>query len=151
MQPHRILDCVVTADGRELVLSRQGDVFHIHIDRYELMASRAHGPRRAGALALEALQRSQPEAGAARAGGRPGMGFNRARGARALADQPQAAIDVAEVFPAWWRGTAALAALARHPLADPRVSVLEPTWRRPAAAAGAMTRCCSTSTTAPRR
>src|SRR4029079_8452830 len=41
LRPHQILDCVVTGDGRELVLSRRGDVFHIHVDRYELMASRA--------------------------------------------------------------------------------------------------------------
>jgi len=115
---------VVTPDGRELVLSRRGDVFHIHIDRYELMASRAHGSEEELArLAIAAL----PATLAPRilVGGM-GMGFTVRAALDALADRPQATVEVAEVFPAvvaWNRGP--LAALAREPLADPRVAVVE--------------------------
>ncbi len=124
VQPYRLLDCVVTADGRELVLSRQGDVFHIHIDRFELMASRAHGSEEQLArLALDAL----PPLPAPRLliGGL-GMGFTLRAALDALADRPLASIEVAEVFPAvveWNRGV--LGPLARQPLGDPRVRVLE--------------------------
>ena len=115
---------MVTPDGRELVLSRRGDVFHIHIDRYELMASRAHGSEEELArLAIAAL----PATLAPRilVGGM-GMGFTVRAALDALADRPQATVEVAEVFPAvvaWNRGP--LAALAREPLADPRVAVVE--------------------------
>ena len=124
MQPHRILDCVVTADGRELVLSQRGDVFHIHVDRYELMASRAHGSEEE--LALLALGALGPRAAPRVLVGGLGMGFTVRAALDALADRPAAAIEVAEVFPAvvaWNRGP--LSALAQHPLADSRVSVRE--------------------------
>ena len=125
MQPHRILDCVVTADGRELVLSRRGDVFHIHIDRYELMASRAHGSEEE--LARLAVAALPPATLAPRVlVGGLGMGFTVRAALDALADRPQATVEVAEVFPAvvaWNRGP--LAALAREPVADPRVTVVE--------------------------
>ena len=87
MQPHRILDCVVTADGRELVLSRRGDVFHIHVDRYELMASRAHGSEEE--LARLAIAALPPAALAPRilVGGL-GMGFTVRAALDALADRP---------------------------------------------------------------
>jgi spermidine synthase len=124
MQPHRILDCVVTADGRELVLSQRGDVFHIHVDRYELMASRAHGSEEELARLAIAELGSRP-APRVLIGGL-GMGFTVRAALDALAKQPDATIEVAEVFPAvvaWNRGP--LSALAQHPLADPRVSVRE--------------------------
>jgi spermidine synthase len=128
VRPHQILDCVVTGDGRELVLSRRGDVFHIHIDRYELMASRAHGSEEELArLALSALGPRAASTAAPRVliGGL-GMGFTLRAALDALGDQPGAVVDIAEVFPAvvvWNRGP--LAPLARHPLADPRVNVME--------------------------
>lgn len=105
MQPHRILDCVMTADGRELALSRRGDVFHIHIDRYELMASRAHGSEEELArLALAALgPRPEPRVLV----GGLGLGFTLRATLDALADRPSAAVEVAEVFPPSWRGTEA--------------------------------------------
>jgi len=56
MQRWQILDTAVTPDGRELVLSRRGDLFLIQVDAEELMSSRAHGSEDALArLALEAL------------------------------------------------------------------------------------------------
>jgi spermidine synthase len=106
------------------VLSRRGDVFHIHVDRYELMASRAHGSEEELArLAIAALGRRP--APRVLIGGL-GMGFTVRAALDALSEQPQATIEVAEVFPAvvaWNRGP--LAALAREPLADSRVSVVE--------------------------
>ena len=122
MKPVAILDCVVTPDGRELVLSRRGDAFHIHIDRYELMASRGHGSEEDLArLALAALPaRPAPRVLV----GGLGMGYT----LRACLDAlgPQAAVVVAEVFPAviaWNEGV--LGPLAGHPLADPRVRVVQ--------------------------
>jgi spermidine synthase len=116
---------VVTADGRELVLSRQGDVFHIHVDRYELMASRAHGSEEELArLAIAALP-AATLAPRILVGGL-GMGFTLRAALDALADRSAATVEVAEVFPAvvaWNRGQ--LATLAREPLADPRVTVVE--------------------------
>lgn len=56
MKPFRLLDCVVSRDGRELTLYQRGDAFYIQIDGYDLMSSRAHGSEDALArLALEAL------------------------------------------------------------------------------------------------
>jgi len=125
MQPHRILDCVVTADGRELVLSRRGDVFHIHVDSYELMDSRAHGSEEE--LARLAIAALPPATLTPRilVGGL-GMGFTARAALDALSSRPNANVEVAEVFPAvvaWNRGP--LATLAREPLTDPRVTVVE--------------------------
>jgi spermidine synthase len=121
MQPYQILECVVTADGRELVLSRRGDAFHIHIDRYELMASRGHGSEQELArLALAALPaRPAPRVLV----GGLGMGYTLRAALDALG--PGAVIEVAEVFPAvvaWNEGP--LAPLAGNPLADSRVRVV---------------------------
>jgi spermidine synthase len=122
MKPFTILECVVTPDGRELVLSRRGDAFHIHVDRYELMASRGHGSEEELArLALAALP-ARP-APSVLVGGL-GMGYT----LRACLDGlgPGATVTVAEVFPAvvaWNEGV--LGALAGHPLADPRVRVVQ--------------------------
>jgi len=124
VKPHRILDCVVTADGRELVLSQRGDVFHIHVDRYELMTSRANGSE--DELARLALAALGPRPAPRVLVGGLGMGFTVRAALDALAARPQSAVEVAEVFPAvveWNRGP--LGGLARHPLADPRVSVVE--------------------------
>jgi spermidine synthase len=135
LQPHRILDCVVTADGRELVLSRRGDVFHIHIDRYELMASRAHGSEEE--LARLALTALGPRAAPRVLVGGLGMGFTLRATLDALDDRPGASVEVVEVFPAvvdWNRGV--LAALAGSPLADPRVRVVEGDVADAVAAAG---------------
>jgi len=135
VQPHRILDCVITADGRELVLSRRGDVFHIHIDRYELMASRAHGSEEE--LARLALTALGPRPAPRVLVGGLGMGFTLRATLDALADRPGASIEVAEVFPAvveWNRGV--LAPLAGSPLVDPRVRVVEGDVADAIAAAG---------------
>ena len=122
MQPTRVLDLVVTPDGRELVLSRRGDAFHIHVDRYELMASRGHGSEEELArLALAAL----PERQAPRVlVGGLGMGYTLRAALDALG--PEATVVVAEVFAAvvaWNEGV--LGALARQPLRDPRVRVVQ--------------------------
>lgn len=129
MLPSRTLDCVTTPDGRELVLYQRGDVFHITVDRWELMSSRAHrSEEELARLAIEAL--GGTAAPRVLVGGL-GMGFTvraaldalDAAGARAGA-RPQARVTVAEVFAAvieWNRGP--LAPLAGAPLADPRVEV----------------------------
>jgi spermidine synthase len=121
--PHRILDCVVTADGHELVLSQRGDVFRIDVDRYELMVSRGHGSEDAlASLAIAAL--GSREAPRVLVGGL-GMGFTLRAALDALAGQPNAVVEVAEVFEAvvtWNRGP--LAPLAARPLDDSRVRVL---------------------------
>jgi spermidine synthase len=122
VQPYRILDCVITPDGRELVLSQRGDAFHIHIDRHELMASRGHGSEEELArLALAALPaRPAPRVLV----GGLGMGYTLRAALDALG--PEAAVVVAEVFPAvvaWNQGV--LGRLAGEPLADTRVRVLQ--------------------------
>jgi spermidine synthase len=118
----RTLDCVVTPDGRELVLYQRGDVFHITVDRYELMESRAHGSEEDLArLAIGVL--GELSAPRLLVGGL-GMGFTVRAALDALHQRPGARVLVAEVFSAvieWNRGV--LAHLAGAPLADPRVSV----------------------------
>jgi spermidine synthase len=124
MRPNEILDSFVTADGPELVLSRRGDAFHISIDRYELMASRGHGSE--DALATLAVQALGPRPAPRILVGGLGMGFTLRAALDAVADRPDAVVEVAEVFPAvvrWNRGP--LAPLAGHPLDDPRARVLE--------------------------
>ena len=106
------------------MLSRQGDVFHIHIDRFELMASRAHGSEEE--LARLTLAALGPRPAARILVGGLGMGFTLRATLDGLYDRPQATVEVAEDFPAvvrWNREV--LAPLARHPLADPRVRVME--------------------------
>jgi spermidine synthase len=134
MQRWQILDSDVTPDGRELVLSRRGDMYLIQVDAEELMSSRAHGSEDALArLALEAL------------GGRPGprvlvgglgMGFTLRALLDALTERagsqrgqkghktPAPSVIVAEVFPiiVEWNRTH-LGHLAGHPLDDRRVRV----------------------------
>lgn len=141
MKPFRLLDCVVSRDGRELTLYRRGDAFYIQIDGYDLMSSRAHGSEDALArLALEALGNGGRGRRTGRANRSPrilvgglGMGFTlRAvldllgKPPRGTPSGPEAEVVVAEAFPAvveWNRGP--LAHLADRPLGDPRVRVVE--------------------------
>lgn len=121
MQVFELLDRVETPDGRDLSLYRRGSDFFIHIDREELMASRAsHSEAALARLTLDALPpRSTPHVLI----GGLGMGFT----LRAALDaRPRIAITVAEIFPAviLWNRTW-LADLAGAPLADPRVRVVE--------------------------
>jgi spermidine synthase len=124
VQRSRTLDFVVTPDGRELVLYQRGDVFHITVDRYELMASRAHGSEEALArLALAPL--AAVPAPRVLVGGL-GMGFTLRATLDALGERRDALVVVAEMFAAvvaWNRGV--LGRLAGEPLADPRVRVVE--------------------------
>jgi spermidine synthase len=123
MIPSRTLDVVSTPDGRELVIYQRGDVFHITIDRYELMSSRAHRSEELLArLAMTALgDRSAPQVLV----GGLGMGFTARAALDAVAGRAGARVTVAEVFDAvirWNREI--LGNLAGHPLADPRVRVI---------------------------
>ncbi|MCP3959544.1 MAG: hypothetical protein GY719_16980 [bacterium] len=124
MQPRRILDCVVTQDGRELVLYQRGDTFLIQIDGDDLMTSRAHGSEEEMArLALEAL--GDHPAPRVLVGGL-GMGFTLRATLDRLDGRSRAVVVLAEVFQAvveWNRGP--LGHLAHQPLADPRVRVEE--------------------------
>lgn len=122
MQPRRILDCVVTPDGRELVLYRRGDAYLIEIDAYDLMSSRAHGSEEE--LARRALAALDHRPAPRVLIGGLGMGFTLRAALDALAGRRQARVVVAEVFPAvveWnrrWFGD-----LAGRPLDDPRAKV----------------------------
>ncbi|MFP3940318.1 MAG: hypothetical protein ACLF0P_08425 [Thermoanaerobaculia bacterium] len=144
MKPFRLLDCVVSRDGRELTLYQRGDAFYIQIDGYDLMSSRAHGSEDALArLALEALGTGGRGRSVKRRNRPPrilvgglGMGFT----LRAVLDLlgeasgpgqggatagRDAEVVVAEAFPAvveWNRGP--LAHLAGRPLRDRRVHVV---------------------------
>ncbi len=124
MKPLRVLDCVATPDGRELVLYQRGDVFLIQVDSHDLMSSRAHGSEEELArLALTALgERPAPRLLV----GGLGMGFTLRATLDGLARRPGARVVVAEVFPAvvaWNRDF--FGHLAARPLADPRVRVEE--------------------------
>lgn len=125
MERWKTLDVVATPDGRELSLTRRGDMFLIAVDGEELMSSRTRGSEEALArLALEALgHRSAPRVLV----GGLGMGFTLRALLDELAERPGASgaeVVVAEVFPAvveWNRGP--LAELADRPVDDPRVRV----------------------------
>jgi len=124
MKPTRILDCVVTPQGRELVLYQRGDTFTIQIDNHDLMLSRTHGSEEDLArLALLALDnRPAPRVLV----GGLGMGFTLRAALDGVADRPAAQVVVAEVFPAvvkWNRGV--LGPLAGRPLDDPKAQVQE--------------------------
>ena len=122
MQRQHILDCVVTPDGRELVLYRRGDSFSIEVGGEDLMWSRAHGSEEELArLALIAFgHRPAPRVLI----GGLGMGFTLRAALNALGNRPGATVVVAEVFPAvveWNRRW--LGHLAGHSLMDPRVQI----------------------------
>lgn len=124
MLKNRILDSVVTPDGRELVLYQHGNMFAIRVDDDDLMSSRMHGSEeelaRLGLLALD--KRPAPRVLV----GGLGMGFTLRAVLDGLRGRPQAQVVVAELFPAVvsWNRTY-LGELARHPLQDPRVVVEE--------------------------
>ncbi|HVS14819.1 MAG TPA: hypothetical protein VMV46_12900 [Thermoanaerobaculia bacterium] len=121
---HRILDSVVTADDRELALSRRGNDFVIRIGSEELMTSRAHGSEEELARLALATLGSRPAPRVLVAG--LGMGFTLRATLDALVARPGARVVVCEVFPAvvaWNRGP--LAHLARRPLDDPRVEIAQ--------------------------
>lgn len=122
MKRQHILDCVITPEGRELVLYQQGGSFRIEVGGVDLMWSRSHGSEEALArLALDAL--GHHPAPRVLVGGL-GMGFTLRAALDALASYPRATVVLAEVFGAvvdWNRRL--LGHLARHPLADPRVRV----------------------------
>jgi spermidine synthase len=122
MQRQRILDCVLTPDGQELVLYQRGDTFLIEVGGEDLMWSRAHGSEEDLArLALEALgHRRAPRVLV----GGLGMGFTLRAALDALGGRPGATVVVAEVFPAvvdWNRRW--LGHLAGQPLTDHRVLI----------------------------
>lgn len=124
MKPTRILDCVATPDGRELVLYQRSDTFTIQIDNHDLMLSRTHGSEEdLSRLALDAL--GDHPAPRVLVGGL-GMGFTLRAALDGVADRPGAQVVVAEVFSAvvtWNRGV--LGPLAGRPLDDPRTRVEE--------------------------
>jgi len=125
MKPHRVLDCITTPDGWELVLYQRGDDFLIQVDGHDLMSSRIHGSEEE--LARLALSTLGPRPAPRILIGGLGMGFTlRAALDRldALHPQIEASLVVAEFFPAvvaWNRGP--LAHLADSPLDDPRVRI----------------------------
>lgn len=121
MPPLRLLDNVVTRDGRELVLYQRGDAFYIQIDDEDLMSSRAYGSEAGlSQLGIDALG---PHPSPRVLVGGLGMGFT-LRAALDTLGSDRGQVVVAEFFPAvveWNRGP--LARLAGHPLDDPRVRV----------------------------
>jgi spermidine synthase len=124
MKPTKVLDCVGTPDGRELVLFERGGEFIIQVDRYDLMGSRAHGSEEEMArLSLAALgDRPAPRVLV----GGLGMGFTLRATLDSLVGRPGARVVVAEMFPAVveWNRTH-LGHLAGRPLDDKRVQVAE--------------------------
>lgn len=127
MKPFRLLDCVVSRDGRELTLYQRGDAFYIQIDGYDLMSSRAHGSEDALArLALEALGTGGRGLRAGRANQAPrilvgglGMGFT-LRAVLDLLDGVPAGSSAGEAGP---RSPARDAGPARRP-GDPEPEVV---------------------------
>lgn len=124
MLKNRILDSVVTPDGRELVLYQHGNMFAIRVDDDDLMSSRMHGSEEALArLGLAALgAKSSPRVLV----GGLGMGYTLRAVLDGLKGKPHAQVVVAELFPAVvsWNRTW-LADLAQRPLEDKRVLVEE--------------------------
>jgi spermidine synthase len=122
VQPMRIVDSVVTLDGRELVLYRRGEAFFLRVDTEDLMSSRMHGSEEEMAhLAVDAIIAN--DAPRVLVGGL-GMGFTLRATLDALAGRDRARVVVAEVFDAvvrWNFGV--LGHLAGRPLDDPRVEV----------------------------
>lgn len=124
MRKTQILDSVLTSDGGELVLTQRDDLFTIRVDGVDLMSNREHGSEeelaRLGFAVLGPCSAPRVLIGGL------GMGFT----LRAVLDQltpgTDAAVVVAELFPAviGWNRTW-LGPLARHPLDDPRVQMVE--------------------------
>jgi spermidine synthase len=122
MQRQRILDCIVTPDGQELVLYRRGNGFWIEIGGETLMGSRAHGSE--GDLARLALDALGNRPAPRMLVGGLGMGFTLRAALDALGNHRGASVVVAEVVSAvveWNRRW--LGHLAGQPLTDPRVRI----------------------------
>ena len=124
MHQSRILDSVLTPDGRELTLYQREALFTIRIDDVELMSNRAYGSEEK--LARLGFAVLGPRAAPRILVGGLGMGFTLRSVLDELAGQPNAEVVVAELFPAviQWSRTW-LGRLANHPLEDPRVQVVE--------------------------
>jgi spermidine synthase len=124
MHKSRILDSVVTPDGRELVLYQRDDLFVIRVNDVELMSSRAY--RSEEQLALLGLAALGPLPARRILVGGLGMGFTLRAVLDGLTGQQHAEVVVAELFPIVvdWNRTW-LGRLANHPLEDPRVQVVE--------------------------
>lgn len=124
MLRNRILDSVVTPDGRELVLYQHGESFAIRVDDDDLMSSRMHGSEES--LARLGLQALGPKSSPRVLVGGLGMGFTLRAVLEGLKGKPHSQVVVAELFPAVvsWNRTW-LADLARRPLEDKRVVVEE--------------------------
>ena len=124
MLKNRILDSVVTPDGRELVLYQHGSMFAIWVDDDDLMSSRMHGSEEELARLGLAVLGKKPEARVLVGG--LGMGYTLRAVLDGLQGRPQARVVVAELFPAVvsWNRTW-LADLAKRPLEDRRVEVSE--------------------------
>jgi spermidine synthase len=124
MRRSRILDSLSTPDGRELTLSERDQLFTIRVDDVELMSNRAYGSEeKLARLGFAVLgTRAAPRILV----GGLGMGFTLRAVLEELAGQSDAAVVVAELFPAvvQWSRTW-LGRLAGHPLEDPRVRVVE--------------------------
>ncbi len=124
MHRSRILDSVLTPDGRELTLHQREALFTIRIDDVELMSNRAYGSEEK--LAHLGFAVLGPRTAPRILVGGLGMGFTLRSVLDELAGQPNAEVVVAELFPAvvQWSRTW-LGGLANHPLEDPRVRVVE--------------------------
>ena len=124
MNRSRILDSVMTADGRELVLYQRDELFTIRIDGIELMSNRAYGSEEK--LARLGFAVLGPRTAPRILVGGLGMGFTLRSVLDELGSQRDAEVVVAEVFPTvvqWsrtWFGR-----LANHSLDDPRVQLVE--------------------------
>ena len=124
MHQTRILDSVVTADGRELVLYQRDELFTIRIDDVELMSNRSYGSEeKLARLGFEVLgPRTAPRILV----GGLGMGFTLRAVLDELGAQRDAEVVVAELFPAvvQWSRTW-LGRFTNHALEDPRVQLVE--------------------------
>lgn len=124
MHKSRILDSVMTPDGRELVLYQRDEQFTIRVDDIELMSNRSHGSEEK--LARLGLAAVGPRPAMRVLIGGLGMGYTLRAVLEGLDGQPHAEVIVAELFPTvvGWNRTW-LGKLTNHPLDDPRVQIVE--------------------------
>lgn len=124
MHKSRILDSVLTPDGRELVLYQRDERFTIRVDDVELMSNHSYGSEEK--LARLGLAVLGPRPATRVLVGGLGMGFTLRSVLDGLDGQPHVAVVVAELFPTvvQWNRTW-LGKLANEPLEDPRVQVVE--------------------------
>jgi spermidine synthase len=124
MHQSRILDSVLTTDGRELVLYQRDELFTIRIDDVELMSNRAYGSEQK--LARLGFAVLGPRATPRILVGGLGMGFTLRAVLDELGDRHEAEVVVAELLPTvveWSRTW--LGRLTNHALDDPRVQLIE--------------------------